>query len=141
MVVEPKLLYQEVNQIHLLVNDVKLTFFEYNFEIPHKEKFKDLITLPNLLDLAAMKSFALGRSAKWKDYVDMFWILKYYYNLPTIEERAEKIFGELFSRKLFRQQLCYFKDIDFSEEVIFMKQKSDETEIQEFLKEIALEPI
>jgi hypothetical protein len=32
------------------------------------------ISLPTLLSLAAMKAFALGRRAKWKDYVDLFFI-------------------------------------------------------------------
>lgn len=32
------------------------------------ESLNDIIKLPDILTLAAMKAFALGRRAKWKDY-------------------------------------------------------------------------
>ena len=98
-------MYQESNQLHILVNDVKITFFEYEFEVPHRGKFEDIITMPNLTDLAAMKAYALGRRAKWKDYVDLYWLLKYHCALNDISRRASEIFGSLYSEKLFRQQL------------------------------------
>lgn len=134
-----KLLYQESNQLHILVSNVKITFFEFGFEIPHKNKFEDIITLPQLADLAAMKAYALGRRAKWKDYVDLYWLLKNHFSLHEISIRTGQLFGPLFSEKLFRQQLCYFQDIDYSEEVTFLHQYIDRTTIQDFLKERALE--
>ncbi|MBW6441419.1 hypothetical protein K0B04_00730 [Patescibacteria group bacterium] len=36
----------------------------------HNEISSDVLTL------GAMKAFALGKRAKWKDYVDLFFILK-----------------------------------------------------------------
>jgi hypothetical protein len=32
--------------------------------------------MPTLLSLAAMKAFSLGRRAKWKDYVDLYFLLR-----------------------------------------------------------------
>ena len=55
-------------QMNLLVNDVKLTFFQYPFPVVAEEKFKDIFRMPSLLSLAAMKAYALGRRSKWKDY-------------------------------------------------------------------------
>jgi hypothetical protein len=49
------------DQINLVINQVKLTFFQYPFEIEKKVKFEDIISMPSLLDLAAMKVYALGR--------------------------------------------------------------------------------
>jgi len=136
-----KLIYQESNQLHLLVNDVKLTFFEYGFEIPHPIWLEKIISMPSLIDLAAMKAYALGRRAKWKDYIDLYWIFK---NVCTFNEvcmRANQLFGALFSEKLFRQQLCYFKDIDFSEEVIYLKEEIPKETIEKFLIEVSLNGI
>ena len=136
-----KLIYQESNQLHLLVNNVKLTFFEYGFEIPHKIWFEKTISMPTLIDLAAMKAYALGRRAKWKDYVDLYWLLK---NVCTLNElciRSEQLFGELFSEKMFRQQLCFFKDIDFSEEVMYIKEEIPRETIENFLVETSLNGI
>lgn len=135
-----KLLYQESNQLHVLVNNVKITFFEFGFEVPHEKKFEDIISMPDLINLAAMKAYALGRRAKWKDYVDLFWLLKNHCSLGDISKRAGEIFGSLYSEKLFRQQLCYFNDIDYSEEVIFAETNIDNQTICNFLQEKALEP-
>ena len=55
-------------QMNLVVNGVKLTFFQYPFQIVANERFKDVFRLPSLLSLAAMKAYALGRRSKWKDY-------------------------------------------------------------------------
>jgi len=52
-------------QLNLLINDVTFTFFEYPYPIEAKCKFEDFIRLPGLLELAAMKAFALGRRSKW----------------------------------------------------------------------------
>jgi hypothetical protein len=107
-------------QMNLTVNGVKLTFFEYPFEIPTGASFENYVKLPSLLDLAAMKSYALGRRAKWKDYVDLYFLIKHHFSVAEISHRAQEIYGELFSVKLFRAQLAFHKDIDYSEEVEYV---------------------
>lgn len=107
-------------QMNLIVNDVKLTFFDYPFDIPAVQRFESYAKLPSLLDLAAMKAYALGRRSKWKDYVDLYFITKYHYTLDVIQHRAFNLFGNLFSDKLFRSQLSYFDDVDYSEEVDYL---------------------
>ena len=111
------LLYSETNQMHYLVNGVKVTFFQYPFEIIAKQDVDGVFRIPTLLDLAAMKAYALGRRSKWKDYADLYFLLKEHFTIQQVSERASTIFGELFSEKMFRAQLCYFEDIDYSEEV------------------------
>jgi hypothetical protein len=66
-----------------------------------------------------MKAYALGRRAKWKDYVDLFFILKQY-SVSDISKRATEIFDFMFSEKLFRSQLSYFQDIDYTEAVEYL---------------------
>ena len=107
-------------QMNCLLNDVKLTFFQYPFDIPAAKKEGVPFRLPALLDLAAMKAYALGRRSKWKDYVDLYFILTEHYTMEQICARATEIFGELFSEKMFRAQLSYFDDIDYSEEVDYI---------------------
>jgi hypothetical protein len=107
-------------QMNLVVNGVKVTFFQYPFPVKPEMSFENSFRLPSLLDLAAMKAYALGRRSKWKDYVDLFFLLTEHFTIGNISERAELLFGELYSEKLFRSQLCYFDDIDYSEEVEFV---------------------
>ena len=126
-------------QLNLTINDVKFTFFEYPYPIEPDCKFEDILKLPDLLSLASMKAFALGRHSKWKDYVDLYFILKDYYSVKQIVVASENIYGQLFSEKLFRAQLSYFDDIDYREEVEYLVKQPSETEIKEFLTEVALE--
>ena len=66
-------------QLTFLVNrGVRMTFYAYPYKIDYSERFEAEIKLPDLLTLASMKAFALGRRAKWKDYVDLYFILKKY---------------------------------------------------------------
>lgn len=135
------LLHEEADQIHFNINNTKVTFFNYTFDIAHPCKFENIISLPELLDLSAMKAYALGRRAKWKDYVDLFFIIKLHYTIKQISKKASEYFGDLFSEKLFRQQLIFFDDIDYSEEVEFMQgfEVSPE-EVKAFLIDVATEP-
>ncbi len=108
------------DQMNLIVNNVKITFYQYPFQIKANNIFDKIIRLPNLLDLAAMKAYALGRRSKWKDYVDLYFLLKENFSINEISQKASIIFGDLFSDKLFRSQLSYFEDVDYSEEVEYM---------------------
>ncbi len=125
------------DQINLVINQVKLTFFQYPFEIEKKVKFEDIISKPSLLDLAAMKAYALGRRSKWKDYIDLYFIISQYHTIHEIAKRASSIFGELFSEKQFRAQLCYFEDVDYSEDVIFINKEIPNEKIRAYLTDQA----
>ena len=120
-------------QLNLIISEVKFTFFEYPFPIHPELKFENYIKVPSLIDLSAMKAYALGRRSKWKDYVDLYFILKSHYTVSQIARRAEDIFGQLFSEKLFRAQLCFFKDIDYTETVDYLVPFVSEDEIKLFL--------
>ena len=120
-------------QLNAIIHDVKFTFFQYPFKIEAKCRFEDKLKLPELLDLAAMKAYALGRRSKWKDYVDLYFIVKNYYSVDQISQRAGEIYDQLFSVKLFRAQLAYYKDIDYSEPIEYIIPAVSDVEIKEFL--------
>jgi hypothetical protein len=86
-----------------------------------------------------MKAYALGRRSKWKDYVDLYFIVKSHYNITQIAHRASEIYDQLFSEKLFRAQLSYFNDIDYTEAVEFLVDPVSDTEIKDFLLNAAIE--
>lgn len=107
-------------QMNLIVNDVKVTFFQYPFPVQPIEKFESYFRMPSLLQLAAMKAYTLGRRSKWKDYVDLFFLLNEHFSIAQISECATNLFGDLYSEKMFRAQLCYFEDVDYTEEVDYL---------------------
>jgi hypothetical protein len=124
--------------MHVIINSVKITFFNYPYEVKHAVNFDEIINIPSLLDLAAMKTYALGGRAKWKDYVDMYFILKEHFSLKELSTRASEIFGSHFNAKLFREQLCFFDDIDYSEKVEFIENEIREDIIKDFLTEVSI---
>lgn len=115
-----------------------MTFFHYPFHIDNNQYFENIIKMPDIFTLGAMKEFALGRRAKWKDYVDLFFIFQKY-SFKQLIDKTNSIFKTEFNEKFFRIQLSYFDDIDYSEIVDYLPgfEKKDK-EIKEFLEKISL---
>jgi hypothetical protein len=126
-------------QLNLTIQQVKFTFFDYPFPVKPVCAFENVIELPDILTLAAMKAYALGRRSKWKDYVDLYFIIRQYNSIEEISAKAGVLFGELFSEKMFRAQLSFFEDIDFAEPLEYLPPAVPESEIREFLIEKAIE--
>jgi hypothetical protein len=135
-----RIIHQSSDQIHLMLNGVKLTFFQFPFHIDAPLKLENNIKVPELLTLAGMKAFALGGRAKWKDYVDLYFLLKDHYSFINISERAKVIFKENFNEKLFRQQLAWYNDIDYSESIDYLVSNPTDQEIKSFLTEVTIIP-
>ena len=130
-------IFEDFDQLHLFANQVKLTFFSYPYKIEHPINIESVILMPSLLTLAAMKAFALGRRSKWKDYVDLYFIIRDYYCIEEISVEASSIFTQQFSEKLFREQLSFHKDIDYSESVEYIVEPIDDEIIKSFLIDVA----
>jgi hypothetical protein len=134
-----KIIFEDVDQLHFYVNDVKVTFFSYPYKVNHPINFDNIVSMPSLISLSAMKAFALGRRAKWKDYVDLYFMIKSGFSIDEISYEAAMLFNVQFSEKLFRQQLTFHKDIDYSEEVQYLPGfKVTPEEIKQFLVDVSI---
>lgn len=134
-----KITFSDYNQINLLSNGVKITFFSFPYQVPLNAELKGFLKMPDLLTLAAMKAFALGRRAKWKDYLDMYFILKFHFTFKEVANKAREIFKDEFIEKQFIAQLGYFKGINHDEEVTFIiPNPPSEDEVKFFLSEVSL---
>jgi len=99
-------------------NEIKISFIFYPFDLQ-----KYLLDFPDAplriispLGTALAKAYALNRRNAWRDYVDLYAILKK--RITTIEEitrEAAVVFGGLFNEKLFLAQLVYTEDISATE--------------------------
>lgn len=91
------------------------------------------IDLAAVGDIAADKIFTIGRRGQWRDYVDIFFLLKRkILSLRQIMNLAEKKYRPEFNSRLFLEQLDWFGDInDFT--VSFLKEKYPVSEIKGFL--------
>jgi len=128
----------QTDQLTIMTHGVKITWYRYPYKIPITEEWPGVIKIPNSLTIAAMKAFALGQRAKWKDYVDMHLLLKQF-SLKEICAKTYELFGAgLFDEALLRGQLSFFKGMDYQERPEYMPgfEVSDE-EIKKVLSDIA----
>ncbi len=132
--------YQDGDQITGKINGVQVTFYEYPFPVEANIDFENIIAMPDLLNLAAMKAYAIGQRAKWKDYVDLYFIFKDHYSLDDVAQKAEMIFKGWFNRKLFREQISFFEDINYREKVVYLGKPVPDEEVKAFLIDVATQP-
>ncbi|RLC36284.1 hypothetical protein DRH27_05445 [Candidatus Falkowbacteria bacterium] len=109
----------EKGQFTFIIDNVQFTFFYYFFKINFSKSFEKIIKMPDLLTLAAMKAYALGRRVKWKDYVDLYFIIKDFYTVEEIIKKSKAIYKGEFNGRIFREQLSYFDDINYSEKIVY----------------------
>ena len=125
----------------VIKNEIKISFIYYPFKLDKfilkREKGLNLLSSKGI---AVAKAYTLGRRGSWRDYVDLFFILKTKkVQLKEIIIQAEKIYGEFFSEKLFLTQLVYTEDIDKKEilETKFLGKKTTLKQVKNcFKKEI-----
>lgn len=125
-------------ELTVMIKDIKLTFYAYPYKIIYSKKIEKVIKMPDLLTLAGMKAFALGRRAKWKDYVDLYFILQKY-PFKDIVKKTKRIFKGQFNEKLFREQLSYHDDINYSEPIEYLPGRAvSDVIVKQELKKIAI---
>lgn len=99
--------------LNIIENNIGITFVEQDFkpafpliETPH-------LALASVEDIAADKAYTIGRRAVWRDYVDIFVILKKKIaTLQNIINFAAKKCEGMFVEIQFLEQLVYFEDIE-----------------------------
>ncbi|BDQ02948.1 nucleotidyl transferase AbiEii/AbiGii toxin family protein [Ignavibacterium sp.] len=133
-----KLAFQTKQEWTIFIKNVKVTFYNFTENIKPDKDFENIIKIPSLLDLAALKAFTIGERAKWKDYVDLYFIIKDFFPIQKIINNAYSIFQDRFNEKLFREQLTYFDDINFSEPIEYLVSEPDNETIKNFLINAAL---
>ncbi|MEW6067171.1 MAG: nucleotidyl transferase AbiEii/AbiGii toxin family protein [Nitrospirota bacterium] len=113
---------------------VKISFIFYPFKPLYKIIPTAGLGIYSWKDIALDKAYTLGRRGEWRDYIDIYFILKAGFSLKKIIKQAEKKFGDSFSKKLFLSQLCYFGDIkDYSIELL--KREITPSHLQRFFEE------
>jgi len=100
-------------------------------------RLETIIAMPSLPVLGAMRAFAFGGRVKWKDHVDMYFLLRYFVSLDEIMKQARQLFGPAFNAKLFRGPLAYFKEIDYREAIDYVDAPVADTTIKRFLARTA----
>lgn len=122
-------------QLSVKVDGTRIDFVKYNFPFifePIKFQGVNILQIP---EIAAMKAYTLGRRATFKDYVDLYFILKEkHITIEEITKIAKKKYKDEFDSRLFLEQLIFFEDIK-KMKLEFLKEKVNKKEIQKFFEE------
>ena len=121
-----RIIKDSTNQIDVITpNNVKVTFVKHPSLPLHPIIKTDSISLFSLPDLASNKAYTIGRRGTWRDYVDLFFLLKEgHVTLGSVIKETEKRFGAEFNQRLFLQQLLYTADlVEFGIDYIGRKYK------------------
>lgn len=95
-----------------LASGVNLTLLYYWYPAQFPTLTTNTLPLFDMRDIAADKAATLGRRNVWRDYVDLYALVKNHHTtLEEIIDVATKKFGNEFSPKLFLEQVAYTKDI------------------------------
>lgn len=129
-----KVLYQTGDQLTVLTDKkVRITLVYYWFKPLFSRIDGKYLYLYNYRDIAADKAVTIGRRNAWRDYYDLFYLMKKkILSLEEIIKLGKKKFGVEFAEHLFLPQLTYFEDLgEFK--IAFLKEKFSEQEIKKFL--------
>lgn len=118
---------------------INVTFLWYYFKPLNPFIPTGSLPLASLSDIAADKAHTMGRRAAWRDYVDIYWLLrKDYHTLETISTFAAKKFGGAFNEAQFLEQLTYYKDITLTP-IEFIQDVIAPDEIKHYLQKVVEE--
>lgn len=124
------------DQLDLITPEgVAVTFFHDDYRPLFSSIPSEIINLLDPRDIAANKAYILGKRPKWRDYVDLYFLLKgKYVSVKELIDFSGRKFGTDFSKRLFLEQLVYWKDMD-DYTIDFIGKEIEPSEIKLFLEE------
>lgn len=118
--------------------ETEITFLYYWYEPIQPLIQTQSISLASLEDIAADKAHTLGHRATWRDYVDLFWLMKYTnMTIVSIIKAAEKKFSGDFVNAQFIEQLGYFDDVIVMP-IDYLKDTYNPKEIKQYLTDASV---
>jgi len=130
---EVKYVLNSSDQVTFSKDNIQITFLWYYYPLLFPMVSSNYISLASVKDIILDKAHTIGRRAVWRDYVDIFFVLKN--NLMTLSEIidfAPKKFKGEFVASQFLEQLCYFKDVVIVP-IEFISESFSSAEIQSYL--------
>lgn len=122
------------DELTVFVDGIKVTFLRYPFSALSDFADYEGIRMLNIKELAATKAYTIGRRGSYKDYIDLYFVLKENHSsLAEIIEIAEKKYKEEFNSRLFLEQLVYFDDIEDTK-IMFLTERVDKKELEKFFE-------
>lgn len=131
---EFQLTSEEQGTIHGVLDEVKISFLEYNYKMLFPFVRFENANLADERDIAAMKIDAVSSRGSRKDFVDIYFLLKKY-SLPELIGFFEKKYENIQFNKLhILKSMVFFADAE-AEPMPIMMQQADWEEIKRSMQE------
>jgi predicted nucleotidyltransferase component of viral defense system len=115
-------------------DEVRVDFVYYPYSPLHPIVKTNSLPLFSVADLASNKAHTVGRRGQWRDYVDLFFLLKLeLFTVKEIIREAQQRFAGEFNDLLFLEQLSYFEDLKITTDTEFLQKSYTPEEIMDFL--------
>ncbi len=131
---EIQLVRETADQLTILTpSNIKIDFVYYWYPLINSLIKSSPVNLASVIDIAADKAETIGRRATWRDYVDIFFLLKWkLFTLNNLISNALRKFKGEFNELLFLEQLVYFEDLEMTN-ITFLKEEYSEAEVKQYL--------
>lgn len=114
--------------------NISITFLYYWFPLIRPKVATNSVSYASIIDIISDKAQTLGRRAVWRDYADIFYVLKHNItSLETIIVNACQKFGGEFVKEQFLEQLVYFEDVEIVK-INWIKEQYAANDIKSFLE-------
>ncbi len=129
-----EIINQTNGQIDVVINGVKVTFFNANWSFLKPEKITEF-NLATLEAMVGMKVNTLFLRAKYRDYYDLYFLANERFSLTQIFEYSKEILQDI-DFKLFAIALIYIDDID-DDNILHLEPKLNisKEEMREYFQE------
>jgi len=112
---EDEVILSEIKEDTLIVflNNIQVSFFQYNYPLLKNLIKKDGLYIASLEDILAMKVIAIIQRGTKKDFIDLWTIMEEKkYSLQDIFIFCKTKYGKAFSESIALKALTYFKDAE-----------------------------
>lgn len=134
---EIKPLVNTADELTILVDGTKITFLYYPYPVLLGFVFYRKVRLLSVKEIAASKMYTIGRRGEFKDYVDLYYVLKENHaSLDELISVSQNKYGSEFNPRLLLEQLVYLQDLETTE-IIFLKESVSKTRLQRFMEQQA----
>ena len=144
-ILDPRITYEAPGTIVLLIDDVKVSFLEYNYPLLEDLKIFEGIKIASVADIASMKLSSTSSRGSKKDFIDLYVILQKF-TLEELFSRFEKKYvGVTYQKLVLLKSLTYFSDAelepdpDYTEPISWeMIKKFIEDKVRDYLQKETL---
>lgn len=100
------------NTINGILDDVRISFFKYDYPLLNTLHRHANIAVADMSDIALMKLEAISGRGSKKDFIDLYFLLRYF-SLPDIFEKYPMKYGiEISNHYHLLKSMVYFEDAE-----------------------------